>query len=167
MTWPSGIAAAAGTTTETYRHPRPSLHLAWSELACHDETRTPYPVVWEDRAVSLAAEFELVRTACGDVPLYILSAYRTPEWNRRCGGVSLSQHLQGRALDVHLRPGWTEERMFKAIRDVALRQNHGERVGKIRGIGRYPGKFFFHFDIRPQDQLVIWEGKHVHYVPCE
>lgn len=161
----SGTAAAAASTTATYRLPRPSLHLSWSELSCHDGT--DYPPPWEDRAVVLAGEFEAIRTACGNHPLLILSAYRTPEYNKRCGGVPLSQHVQGKALDIQVRAGWTEDQMFKAIRDVALRTQNGARVSAIRGIGRYPGRHFFHVDIRESHDLVIWEGKHVHYLPCE
>jgi len=141
----------------------PSPHLSWSELSCHDGT--PYPPIWWDRAALLAQEFELVRTACGNHPLLILSAYRTPEYNLRCAGSALkSQHLEGRALDVQIRAGWTEQRFFSAVREVAMRLEDGKRVSAIKGIGRYPSKGFLHFDIRPQDRLVVWMGTQAHYL---
>lgn len=162
LTAPNGTAPAADVPG-AYPMARPSPHLSWSELSCHDGT--PYPPIWWERAVDLAAEFEAIRAACGDHPLLVLSAYRTPDWNKRCGGVERSQHLEGRALDVQIRAGWPEQRFFSVVRDLALRTEHGVRVSKIRGIGRYPARGFLHFDIRPQDRLDIWAGKHAHYVP--
>lgn len=146
-----------------YRTARPSPHLSWGELACRDGT--PYPPVWEDRGLALAAEFECIREACGNHPLLILSAYRTPSYNARCGGAVGSRHLEGRALDIQLRAGWDDQKMFRVVRAVAQRTVEGRRVSAIRGIGRYPGRGFIHIDIRPDKVLSIWWGHHARYLP--
>lgn len=125
----------------------PSKHLSWSELACHDGT--PYPAEWRhDRAVTLAREFEAIREALG-VPLLVLSAYRTPEWNRRIGGAAKSQHLQGRALDLVPVKGTTVAQLYKAA--LARAQAPGS---KLRGLGKYRG--FVHIDVRPTTRLARW-----------
>jgi uncharacterized protein YcbK (DUF882 family) len=130
-------------------------------LSCHDGT--PYPPLFWERAVALAREFELIRAGCGNHPLLVLSCYRTIAYNRKVNGASSSQHLEGRAIDVQIRAGWSEQKFFALIRDIALRREEGQRVSLIRGIGRYPGRGFLHFDIRPQDRLDIWVGRHAHY----
>jgi len=126
----------------------PSPHLTWDELACHDAQKTPYPMEWRaTRAVDLAALFERIRTACGDVPLRVLSGYRTPQHNRRIAGAPDSQHLHGRALDVAVPPELTFAQFYERIRTL-------HRTG---GIGRYEHAGFVHVDVRP-GRLVAWNG---------
>lgn len=72
-----------------------------------------------------------LRTKLGK-PLYINSAYRSPEYNEAIGGAAQSQHLVGRAFDVSLRninPG------VLCIR--------AERIG-FTGFGEYSD--FLHID---------------------
>lgn len=121
----------------------PSPHLAWSELACHDGT--PYPAVWrESRALALGAMFEAIRERVGK-PLRILSAYRTPEHNRRVGGARHSQHVEGRALDLKPPQGWTVARLAETCAVVSA----------VTGLGVYPT--FVHVDCRP-GRRVVWRG---------
>ncbi len=121
----------------------PSPHLAWSELACHDGT--PYPREWrESRAVALAAMFEAVRARVGK-PLRILSAYRTPEHNRRVGGARYSQHVEGQALDLKPPQGWTVAKLADVVREEPT----------VVGLGVYPT--FVHVDCRP-GRRVVWRG---------
>ncbi len=82
-----------------------------------------------------------VMDAVGASRATILSAYRTPETNamlaRTTFGVAEnSQHLYGRALDVHL-PTRLEDAMEMA------------RVMKRGGVGWYPQSGFFHLDTGP------------------
>ncbi|MBA7560815.1 hypothetical protein ES695_20260 [Candidatus Atribacteria bacterium 1244-E10-H5-B2] len=42
---------------------------------------------------------DLIEKKFGEHKIIITSAYRTPEWNRTCGGVSTSLHLRGLAID--------------------------------------------------------------------
>jgi hypothetical protein len=71
----------------------------------------------------------------------ILSAYRTPETNARLarttfGVAENSQHLYGRALDVHF-----ETRLADAVRAA--------RAMKRGGVGWYPRSGFMHIDTGP------------------
>lgn len=132
-----------------------SEHLAWDELACHDDARTPYPDRWRsDRAVILAQNFELVRTLLGDEPITILSGYRTPEHNSRTEGAAVkSQHVQGRAIDI-------THRTLPAV-EVYIRVLAAQRRGELPnlgGLGLY--QWGVHLDVRPKlkGRLAKWPG---------
>lgn len=127
----------------------PSRHLSWKEMACNDGT--PYPRIYinDGRVFKLAQAFEDIRSLCGDKPIKVFSAYRTPEWNRKVGGAPRSQHVQGRALDLKPPEGLTVKQFYDLIK-----ANHKE-FG-INGIGFY--KTFVHIDIRPSDHLIAWSS---------
>lgn len=126
----------------------PSPHLSWKELACKDGTS--YPEEWKNnRAVMLSEVFELIRAKWRQ-PIIVLSAYRTPEHNRKIGGTAKSQHMQGRALDLRPPVGVSLDEFYKEIRDMA------NYVTAIKGLGRY--ETFVHIDIRPVNKLVVWQG---------
>ena len=126
----------------------PSPHLSWKELACKDGT--PYPEKWRTtRAVKLATVFETIRSAFGDRPITILSAYRSPPHNRKIGGARNSQHMEGRALDLKPPDGVYLEQFYEVVKSLAL--NCG-----IKGIGLY--KTFVHIDIRPTNTIAYWKG---------
>lgn len=130
----------------------PSIHLSWAELACKDAARTPYPEEWrDDRAVVLAAEFEVVRHDCGDVPIEVLSAYRTPTHNRKVGGKPNSQHPEGRALDLKNPKHLTLDEFYRIIHARASMVE-----SRIFGLGLYPT--FVHMDVRPGPRFVVWRG---------
>lgn len=127
----------------------PSPHLSWKELSCKDGTA--YPKKWrKDRASLLAQAFEEVRTAVGH-PLRVVSAYRTPEWNRKVGGAKRSQHVEGRALDLLPPKDWTLENFYRVVHAVAMGES-----SPIYGLGKYPT--FVHIDVRPSWRLVVWHG---------
>ena len=136
----------------------PSKHLAWSELECHDLTRTPYPQTWLDRATALAAEFESLRDACAkflgieEAPIDVISAYRTAAQNAKVGGAGASQHLAGRALDLAPPHGMTTEQFG------AICMEQAQRRGIIRGVGVYSNDNHVHVDIRPEADLAFWRG---------
>lgn len=124
----------------------PSPHLSWTELACRDRLRTPYPLDWRaDRAVALASVFEELRGRVG-LPLVVLSAYRTPAHNKAVGGAQDSQHAQGRALDLLPPKGW-------ASMDLAA---VAAEIPAIKGLGVY--HHFVHIDIRPTASRAVWSG---------
>ena len=82
-----------------------------------------------------------VMNAVGAERAGILSAYRTPETNARLarttfGVAENSQHLYGRALDVHL-----DARLADAMRAA--------RSMRRGGVGWYPGSRFLHIDTGP------------------
>lgn len=125
----------------------PSEHLSWTELACRDRQRTPYPLDYRaDRAVALAAAFEALRARIGGLPLRVLSAYRTLAHNAAIGGAKNSQHVQGRALDLRPPVGWTPMDLAAIAREIEA----------IRGLGIYQARGFLHIDIRPSSHLVVW-----------
>lgn len=130
----------------------PSPHLFWSELACNDGT--PYPLQWRTdptRLIALAAVFERLRAAVGE-PLLVHSAYRTPAYNRRIGGARLSQHLEGRALDLSPTRGRiTLDELWNVARALAT-----DDV-RLRGLGRYSS--FLHIDVRRSPRLVVWDSR--------
>lgn len=122
----------------------PSPHLSWAELACADGTA--YPQEWRaTRAVTLARAFEALRDAVGH-PLVVLSGYRTPSYNKRIGGARLSQHVEGRAVDLRPPDGWTPDDLAKWAKDCP----------GITGLGIYPT--FMHIDTRPAARLHLWRG---------
>ena len=144
----------------------PSSHLSWNELACINRLGRPwngfapgeiiaeYPDDWRnDRALRLAETFEHIRSACGNLPLFVNSAYRTSGYNRAVGGARSSQHVYGRAVDFH-HPKIKAADLFLIIR-------HMEKAGKLPhlgGIGSY--STFVHIDVRPRrnNRLAVWFG---------
>lgn len=75
-----------------------------------------------------------------DLPLHIISGYRSPHTNERLrttrgGGVAKhSLHMEGRAVDIRL-PGVPLADVRDAARDL-----------KLGGVGYYPGEQFVHID---------------------
>lgn len=127
----------------------PSKNLSWKELACHDGTPYPRKFIDDGRVYRLAQSFEDIRSLCGNHPITILSAYRTPEWNKKIGGAKFSQHVQGRALDLKPPIGYNVKEFYNLIR--ANCADFG-----INGIGLYVT--FVHIDIRPSSRLVVWSS---------
>jgi hypothetical protein len=149
------------TAVEAISARGPSVHLLWTELACHDGT--PYPAHWQfDRAIPLAATFEDVRTLLGAVPLVILSGYRTVAYNATIEGAAQhSQHVEGRALDLW-HPTMSPRDAFIRIRRAA-RNGHLPLLGAV---GLY--RTFVHIDVRPKvpkGHLAIWGGRGVAIPP--
>jgi len=118
-------------------------------LACKDGTPYPDEFKLDGRVFQLAAVFEDIRRVCGNKPIRINSAYRSPAHNKKIGGARNSQHLHGRALDLVPPKGMSVDKFYEIIRLNA------DDFG-IRGLGKY--KTFVHIDIRPADKLVVWRG---------
>ncbi len=69
------------------------------------------------------------------VPLIVHSAYRSPDYNRRVGGVKQSMHLQGAAFDISM-----------ANYDPTAFETAARAIG-FSGFGFYPRQNFMHVDI--------------------
>lgn len=125
----------------------PSKHLSWKELACKDGTAYPREFIDDGRIFRLADVFEDIRSLCGDKPITVISGYRTPEWNKRVSGARLSQHVQGRALDLNPPKGYILDEFYNLIRA------NSKKFG-IYGLGKYIT--FVHVDIRLSNRLAVW-----------
>jgi hypothetical protein len=153
-------------TQQVTRDRGPSDHLTWHELACWNGTGqlwqgyapgelvAEYPAEWRrTRAVELAVTFEAIRLALGGRPIYVVSGYRPATYNARVGGARLSQHVQGRAIDLrHSR--LPAPAMFAIIREL----EHGGQLPYVGGLGSY--RTFVHVDVRPRTngRLALWHG---------
>jgi len=138
-----------------------SPHLFWSELACHDQIMTPYPLDWRsDRGVALGDAFEALRLEVCllmgmDTPLLILSGYRTPAYqallraNPRYAAAVTSQHCEGRAVDVARPRGLT----FDEFAGCATRAACHE-ASPIRYVELRKNMSYIHLDCRPTKTLV-------------
>jgi hypothetical protein len=51
----------------------------------------------------------------------VTSTYRTPQHNRRVGGVRNSYHIRGRAIDIARKPGITHAQIAAAFRNAGYR----------------------------------------------
>lgn len=120
-----------------------NFHLA--EFSCKDGSPVPadkIPVVQQ-----LANNLQVLRDSIGDA-LHINSAYRTPAYNKKIGGVKDSQHIQCKAADItakNFTPKQLAARIEKLIKDGQMVQG---------GIGVYKG--FVHYDIR--GTAARWNG---------
>jgi len=137
-----------------------SPHFSWREFACHNWQRTAYPADWrEDRGRVLALELEAIRAVlCDwrgcDVPLYLNSVFRTPDWNAEVAGRSKSKHLEGLAADVQCPHGCTFSQFREVVLQVAKRPE-----SRIRYVKVYPHQGFIHLDIRERKTLLIEEDE--------
>ena len=96
-----------------------------SEFACKDGSKT---VIVDFELLEL---LQRLRDVVGRV--IVTSAYRTPEYNKKVGGIATSFHLSGKAADIQV-PGLTPY-------EVAI---IADRIGFL-GVGVYPT--FAHVDV--------------------
>lgn len=81
-----------------WNHGYMSPNFTRAEWACNDGT--PVPRSLRRRAQRCAFAFERLRHAIGDKPIYLISKYRTEQYNRDVGGATLSQHVKASAGDM-------------------------------------------------------------------
>lgn len=67
----------------------------------------------------LIIKLEELRKAIGNKPIVITSGYRCPTHNLRVGGVSKSQHLQGKAADIYVN-GVNNRYLAKKAKEVGF-----------------------------------------------
>ncbi len=114
-------------------------HFMLYEADCRNGVR--YPSRWiNSRAIPLAEDLEEIRRAVQG-PVYINSWYRTPDYNRRVGGTTNSQHLEGRAVDI-----WTPEMTASTLYGIILGLINQRKIAN-GGVGRYNS--FVHYDHGP------------------
>ena len=113
-------------------------HFKIKEFNCKDGT--PVPPQYLSNAKKVADQLEVLRAALGGRPIIITSGYRTPEYNKKVGGVGGSAHLTASAADIVVR-GIPPAQVAATIEKLI-------DAGKMQegGIGIY--KTFVHYDIR-------------------
>lgn len=114
-------------------------HFRLSEFRCRCGCGGEKRATIRENLQALASELEKVRAHFGR-PVSVHSGYRCPLYNAKIGGVSNSQHRNGRAADISI-AGVTP----RQIGDWANANLPG-----IGGIGVYepPGDVFCHLDTR-------------------
>ena len=117
-----------------------SEHFKVREFACKDGTD---PVFVSDTLVGI---LEAIRLHF-DAPVYINSAYRTPQHNAKEGGVKTSQHTYGLAADIRV-DGHTPAEVY-AVADSML--------GEHGGVGIYDT--FVHVDTRSKKSRFDYRSK--------
>ena len=77
-------------------------------------------------------------------PITINSAYRTPEYNKKIGGSTYSQHQYGKAADI----------VVKGVKPSDVAAYAEQLMPSYGGVGRYAT--FVHVDVR--DEKSRWNG---------
>jgi uncharacterized protein YcbK (DUF882 family) len=114
-------------------------HFSEKEFACHDGISYPHEWV-ENRLKPLCEVLEVIRSACGDKGITILSGYRSPQHNLDVGGASASQHMVGRAADITVAGMNAHD-----VHEIVLQLYRDGKI-QIGGLGSYAG--WVHVDIR-------------------
>jgi uncharacterized protein YcbK (DUF882 family) len=110
-----------------------SLH----EFRCKDGTDVPEDLI--ENVKKLAKNLQILRNHI-QRPITIMSGYRTPDYNKKCGGAKRSQHLLATAADIIV-SGMTS----LEVRDIIIKLiKNGEMDSG--GVGIYPT--FVHYDVR-------------------
>lgn len=114
-------------------------HFSLAEFACPDYGPPTEPKHLE-RLEHLCAQLETLRDELGGAPIIVISGYRSPEYNRRIGGATRSQHMNACAADIKV-PG-VEPAEVHATIDRLIREGRMEQGG----LGLY--RTFVHYDVR-------------------
>ena len=115
------------------------------EFRCKDGTDVPPELV--ENVKLLAKNLQVIRQRIGK-PLRIVSGYRSPAYNKKCGGTKKSQHMQAKAADLRVSGMSSDELhaiIIELIDDAKIMQG---------GVGKYPS--FVHYDVR--GRKARWSG---------
>ena len=115
------------------------------EFHCKDGTKVPEEFIVN--VVELAQNLQILRDKINQ-PVHINSAYRSPEYNEKIGGVKSSQHMLAKAADITSKD-FSPAELATVIETLIA-------AGKMKegGVGRYRG--FTHYDIRGNHSR--WQG---------
>ncbi len=116
------------------------------EFACRDGS--PVPDAHLEDVSLLAEQLQIIRDHLG-LPVIVISGYRSPEYNKKIGGVKRSQHMLSKAADIVV-PGVESVEVWRTIKKLIA-------DGSILkgGLGLY--ETFVHYDIRGRNAR--WYGK--------
>lgn len=113
-------------------------HFSLAEFACPDYGAPSSPEHLE-RLAHLCAQLEVLREELG-APIFVISGYRSPEYNARIGGATKSQHMNACAADIKVKgvePAEVHATIERLIREERMEQG---------GLGLY--RTFVHYDVR-------------------
>jgi uncharacterized protein YcbK (DUF882 family) len=107
------------------------------EFACNDGTDVPAEYL--PNVITLAKNLQVLRDTLKK-PVTINSGYRSPDYNKKVGGASKSQHLVAKAADIRV-PGLLAIEVYNVILRLI-------EQGKMHngGLGLYDT--FVHYDVR-------------------
>ena len=88
-----------------------TTNFSLEEFNCKDGSAMPNDVMIN--IIKLAKNLQVLRDAIGKT-ITINSAYRSPDYNKKIGGVKDSQHLKGNASDITVK-GMTPKEVAKII----------------------------------------------------
>jgi hypothetical protein len=172
-------AAPAGfiEVTRENQDTKVSPHFELKQFLCKEDTSKAFPkyVVLKERLpLKLEAVLALVNALGFDADtLHVMSAYRTPYYNRAIGDVKYSMHQWGSAADVYVDPA-KKERMEDLnrdgridVEDAKFLYDRIEEMLAIKGfrelqggMGFYPATAahppFVHVDVR--GTAARWKG---------
>jgi uncharacterized protein YcbK (DUF882 family) len=117
-----------------------------SEFKCRDGSSVPDELM--ENVQELARNLQVLRDYL-DVPIRVISGYRSPKYNRKIGGARRSQHMLAKAADIKIK-GFSPQEVKDVI--VSLIKEGKMKKG---GIGLY--KTFTHYDVRGRNAR--WYGK--------
>jgi uncharacterized protein YcbK (DUF882 family) len=120
-------------------------NFALSEFRCKDGSDVPEDLL--DNVKFLAENLQKLRDRLG-VPIRVVSGYRSPEYNKRCGGVLRSQHLLATAADIRAKNHASSDLQGIIIEMIKAGELHQG------GVGVYPT--FVHYDVR--GRAARWKG---------
>jgi uncharacterized protein YcbK (DUF882 family) len=116
-----------------------------SEFECRDGTDIPEELM--DNLRELVENLQIIRDHI-DMPIRVISGYRSPKYNRKIKGARRSQHMQACAADLKVK-GFNA----KELREIIITLI---KEGKIKkgGVGLYAS--FVHYDTRGRNAR--WKG---------
>ena len=116
-----------------------------------EDLRYSYNILYKSTVAEPAAldRRSLATNGTQEAPLFINSAYRSPEVNKRAGGSATSNHLTGCAVDIRVAGFEQAIRYASILLDISdgTKQDFDELYIERNGAGRY----WIHFAVRPKD----------------
>ncbi|MGP8050559.1 MAG: YcbK family protein [Desulfobaccales bacterium] len=129
-----------------------SPNFSRQEFACHCCGKLP-PDWLPGETPPLVNALEQLRAAAGNQGVIIVSGFRCVRHNRAVGGEPDSQHLIGKAADIHLN-GHTLPQTYEVAQAIPPFVEGG--------IGYYPEQHFVHLDVRGHEARWGWlNGRYV------
>lgn len=107
------------------------------EFRCKDGCGVPDPLL--ANVQDLATNLQVLRDHVGK-SITIMSGYRTPEYNAKCGGELKSMHMEAKAADIIVRD------MKPTEVCAVIKQLIADGKMKQGGVGLYDG--WVHYDVR-------------------